>query len=34
MVREKMAVGENMGFAAYFKDSEGTVVGLYQMPKA
>ena len=26
---EKMAVGD-MGFAAYFKDSEGNVMGLWQ----
>jgi predicted enzyme related to lactoylglutathione lyase len=29
MVRPKMPVGD-MGFAAYFKDSEGNVVGLWQ----
>jgi predicted enzyme related to lactoylglutathione lyase len=29
MVRQKMPVGD-MGFAAYFKDSEGNVVGLWQ----
>lgn len=28
-VREKMAVGD-MGFAAYFRDSEGNVMGLWQ----
>ncbi|WP_233531036.1 VOC family protein [Antrihabitans sp. YC2-6] len=28
-VGEKMAVGE-MGFAAYFKDTEGNVIGLWQ----
>jgi predicted enzyme related to lactoylglutathione lyase len=28
-VTERMAVGE-MGFAAYFKDSEGNLVGLWQ----
>ncbi|HET6698650.1 MAG TPA: VOC family protein [Nocardioidaceae bacterium] len=28
-VMEKMAVGE-MGFAAYFKDTEGNVMGLWQ----
>ena len=28
-VGERMAVGE-MGFAAYFKDSEGNLVGLWQ----
>jgi uncharacterized protein len=32
MVREKMAVGD-MGFAAYFHDSEGNVVGLFQAAK-
>jgi predicted enzyme related to lactoylglutathione lyase len=29
MVRAKMPVGD-MGFTAYFKDSEGNVVGLWQ----
>lgn len=29
MIRAKMPVGD-MGFAAYFKDSEGNVVGLWQ----
>jgi hypothetical protein len=29
IIRPKMAVGE-MGFAAYFKDTEGNVVGLWQ----
>ena len=29
VVREKMPVGD-MGFAAYFKDSEGNVIGLWQ----
>ena len=29
IVREKLPVGE-MGFAAYFKDSEGNVIGLWQ----
>jgi hypothetical protein len=29
VVREKMPVGD-MGFAAYFKDTEGNVVGLWQ----
>lgn len=29
IVRSKMPVGD-MGFAAYFKDSEGNVVGLWQ----
>lgn len=29
VVRKKMAVGDT-GFAAYFKDSEGNVLGLWQ----
>ena len=29
MIRPKVAVGD-MGFAAYFKDTEGNVVGLWQ----
>ena len=29
LVREKQAVGD-MGFSAYFKDSEGNVLGLWQ----
>jgi hypothetical protein len=29
IIREKMAVGD-MGFAAYFKDTEGNVLGLWQ----
>ena len=29
IVRPKMAVGD-MGFAAYFKDTEGNVIGLWQ----
>jgi predicted enzyme related to lactoylglutathione lyase len=29
MIRAKMPVGD-MGFAAYFKDSEGNVIGLWQ----
>ena len=29
MIRPKMAVGD-MGFAAYFKDTEGNLVGLWQ----
>ncbi len=32
-VTERMAVGD-MGFAAYFKDSEGNVVGLWQTASA
>lgn len=31
IVRPKMAVGD-MGFAAYFKDTEGNVIGLWQNP--
>jgi predicted enzyme related to lactoylglutathione lyase len=31
VVREKLAVGD-MGFAAYFSDSEGNVIGLWQNP--
>ena len=33
MVRKKMAVGD-MGFAAYFQDTEGNVVGLWETAKA
>jgi predicted enzyme related to lactoylglutathione lyase len=33
VVRKKLAIGP-MGFVAYFKDSEGNVVGLYQAPKS
>jgi predicted enzyme related to lactoylglutathione lyase len=29
VIRAKMPVGE-MGFAAYFKDTEGNVIGLWQ----
>ncbi len=29
LVREKMQVGD-MGYAAYFKDTEGNVIGLWQ----
>ncbi len=32
MIRGKQSVGENMGWTAYFKDSEGNTVGLYQWP--
>lgn len=32
MIRKKMAVGD-MGFAAYFQDSEGNVVGLWENAK-
>ncbi|MGA8710259.1 MAG: VOC family protein [Thermoplasmata archaeon] len=34
IIRGKESVGTNMGFVAYFKDSEGNVVGLYQAPQA
>ena len=31
-VQKKMAIGDgSMGFTAYFKDTEGNVVGLYQI---
>lgn len=33
MIRKKIAVGD-MGFAAYFKDSEGNVVGLWERAKS
>ncbi|HKN07016.1 MAG TPA: VOC family protein [Thermoplasmata archaeon] len=33
IIRERQSVGGNMGFTAYFKDSEGNVVGLYQPAK-
>jgi len=33
IVRGKQSVGTNMGFTAYFKDSEGNVVGLYTWPQ-
>ena len=29
MVREKMQVGD-MGYASYFKDTEGNIIGLWQ----
>ena len=32
MIRKKMAVGE-MGFAAYFQDTEGNVLGLWENAK-
>lgn len=32
MVRKKMPVGD-MGFAAYFQDSEGNVVGLWEIAR-
>ncbi len=31
VVREKLAIGD-MGFTAYFRDSEGNVIGLFQNP--
>ncbi len=31
VAREKLAVGD-MGFTAYFRDSEGNVIGLWQNP--
>ena len=31
VVREKLPVGD-MGFTAYFKDSEGNIIGLWQSP--
>jgi predicted enzyme related to lactoylglutathione lyase len=31
VVREKLALGD-MGFTAYFRDSEGNVIGLWQLP--
>jgi uncharacterized protein len=33
VIRRKTAVGAGMGFAAYFKDTEGNTVGLYEWPK-
>jgi predicted enzyme related to lactoylglutathione lyase len=33
VARKKTAIGP-MGFTAYFKDSEGNTVGLFQAPKA
>jgi uncharacterized protein len=35
IIQGKQPIGDgSMGFTGYFKDSEGNVVGLYQMPKA
>ncbi len=35
VVRRKEPIGDgSMGFTAYFKDSEGNTVGLYQWPKS
>jgi uncharacterized protein len=34
IVQEKQPIGDgSMGWTAYFKDSEGNIVGLYQWPK-
>ncbi len=34
VVQRKQAIGDgSMGHVGYFKDSEGNIVGLYQMPK-
>ena len=33
VVRKKMEIGGGMGYAAYFADCEGNIVGLYQRPK-
>ncbi len=33
IVRPKIAIGD-MGFAAYFKDTEGNVIGLFQYARA
>jgi predicted enzyme related to lactoylglutathione lyase len=34
VLQPKQAIGDgSMGWSGYFKDSEGNVVGLYQMPK-
>jgi uncharacterized protein len=32
IIRDKQAIPGNMGWTAYFKDTEGNVVGLYQWP--
>ena len=32
VLQRKTPIGENMGWTAYFKDSEGNTVGLYQWP--
>ena len=32
LVRKKLAIAGGLGFSAYFSDSEGNVVGLYQRP--
>lgn len=33
VVARKQAIAGNMGFTAYFSDTEGNVIGLYQYPK-
>lgn len=33
VIRPKREIPGNMGWTAYFKDTEGNVVGLYQWPK-
>ena len=33
VIREKREIPGNMGWTAYFRDTEGNVVGLYQWPK-
>jgi uncharacterized protein len=33
IIQRKQAIPGNMGFTAYFKDSEGNTVGLYEWPK-
>ena len=34
IIQHKQAIGDgSMGYTAYFKDSEGNIVGLYQSPK-
>ena len=30
VLRKKQDIGQNMGFTAYFKDTEGNIVGLWQ----
>jgi predicted enzyme related to lactoylglutathione lyase len=32
VIAKKQAIGGNMGFTAYFLDTEGNVIGLYQYP--
>ena len=35
VIQRKQAIGDgSMGYTAYFKDTEGNVVGLYEWPKA